>query len=84
MNKPISFEFFPPKTDKGRENLKPVYQTLAKENPEYFSVTYGAGGSTKDRTKDIVLELNEAGLSVAPHLSFGIDGEAEIEVLLNS
>jgi methylenetetrahydrofolate reductase (NADPH) len=83
MKQPFSFEFFPPKTDKGRENLKPVYETLAKAGPEYFSVTYGAGGSTKDRTMDIVLELNDAGLTVAPHLSFGIDGEQEIERLLD-
>ena len=84
MKQPFSFEFFPPKTDKGRENLKPVYETLAKAGPEYFSVTYGAGGSTKDRTMDIVLELNDAGLNVAPHLSFGIDGEQEIERLLET
>ncbi len=83
MKKNISFEFFPPKTDKGRENLKPVYQALAQYKPEYFSVTYGAGGSTKDKTLDTVLELNAAGLNVAPHLSFGIDGEQEIEALLN-
>lgn len=84
MKQPFSFEFFPPKTDKGRENLKPVYKKLAQSGPEYFSVTYGAGGSTKDRTMDIVLELNEAGLNVAPHLSFGMDGKQEIESLLSS
>ena len=84
MKEAISFEFFPPKTDKGRENLKPVYETLALEKPEYFSVTYGAGGSTKDRTLDIVLELNDAGLNVAPHLSFGIDGKEEIKGLLDT
>ncbi len=82
MKTNISFEFFPPKTDKGRENLKPVYEKLATRSPEYFSVTYGAGGSTKDRTMETVLELNAAGLAVAPHLSFGIDGEEEIEKLL--
>lgn len=82
MKPKISFEFFPPKTDKGRANLKPVYEKLALSKPEYFSVTYGAGGSTKDRTMDIVLELNEAGLNVAPHLSFGIDGKEEIKRLL--
>lgn len=84
MKQNISFEFFPPKTDKGRDNLKPVYEKLAQKKPEYFSVTYGAGGSTKDRTLDTVLELNNAGLAVAPHLSFGTDGEQEIELLLNT
>lgn len=82
MKANISFEFFPPKTDKGRENLVPVYQRLALEKPDFFSVTYGAGGSTKDRTMDIVLELNAAGLPVAPHLSFGVDGKEEIARLL--
>src|SRR5690606_9443024 len=67
---------------KGRENLVPVYQRLALEKPDFFSVTYGAGGSTKDRTMDIVLELNAAGLPVAPHLSFGVDGKEEIARLL--
>jgi len=84
MKQPFSFEFFPPKTDKGREKLMPVYQALAKTEPEFFSVTYGAGGSTKDRTKDIVFELNNAGLEVAAHLSFGTDGKEEIEELLNA
>lgn len=84
MKKNISFEFFPPKTDQGRDNLKPVYEKLAQRSPEYFSVTYGAGGSTKDRTMETVLELNSAGLAVAPHLSFGIDGEQEIENLLST
>ncbi len=84
MKQAFSFEFFPPKTDLGREKLRPVYQELAKTEPEFFSVTYGAGGSTKDRTKDIVLELNEAGLNVAPHLSFGTDGKEEIRDLLES
>lgn len=42
----FSFEFFPPKTDKGQENLRNTWEELAKLNPAFFSVTYGAGGST--------------------------------------
>ncbi len=82
MNKPFSFEFFPPKTEKGKEQFKAVYQALAKAGPEYFSVTYGAGGSTKTPTLETVLELNKAGLNVAPHVSFGVDGKEEISHLL--
>ena len=52
----ISFEFFPPKTPKGEEKLKLVRQQLGKLKPDYFSVTYGAGGSTSDNTKKIVLD----------------------------
>jgi methylenetetrahydrofolate reductase (NADPH) len=46
-NIPISFEFFPPKTE-GAVKLRDVHTTLAALNPQYFSVTYGAGGSTRD------------------------------------
>ena len=47
---PISFEFFPTKTDAGAEKLKVVHQELQLLNPEFFSVTYGGGGSTRGRT----------------------------------
>lgn len=83
MKQAFSFEFFPPKTEKGRDKLKQVYKDLAKTGPEFFSVTYGAGGSTKDTTFDLVNELNAEGLNVAPHLSFGVDGEKEIGSLLD-
>jgi len=79
---PISFEFFPPKTDQGRINLAETRSQLAQFNPEYFSVTYGAGGSTRDTTKNAVVELLEAGSRAAPHLSFGGDGEQTIAALL--
>jgi methylenetetrahydrofolate reductase (NADPH) len=72
---PISFEFFPPKTAEGREKLRETRKRLAAVNPEYFSVTYGAGGSTRDHTRDIVLEIHREGHAVAPHLSFGGDSE---------
>jgi len=65
----ISFEFFPPKTPVGQEKLRDTYQTLARYNPEFFSVTFGAGGSTHAGTRDTVLELHHAGHQAAPHLS---------------
>lgn len=66
----ISFEFFPPKTEKGSENLRQVRDELAKLNPEFFSVTYGAGGSTQDCTLQTVIEIQQqSGIEAAPHLS---------------
>ena len=67
----FSCEFFPPKTDQGMEKLVATANTLKDAiNPEYFSVTFGAGGSTRDRTFDAVTEINKSsGVSVAPHLS---------------
>ncbi len=78
----LSFEFFPPKTEQGRNNLVEVARELNHFQPEFFSVTYGAGGSTRDNTKNIVQTLMNLGLSVAPHLSFGGDDEATILTLL--
>src|SRR5690554_7541746 len=69
MRTPISFEFFPPKTDEGLEKLIAVQQQLLVKNPEFFSVTYGAGGSTRDRTWNTVMKVREAGVDAAPHLS---------------
>ncbi|TFH67895.1 methylenetetrahydrofolate reductase [NAD(P)H] [Gammaproteobacteria bacterium LSUCC0057] len=79
---PLSFEFFPPKTDQGHANLAETRSQLAAFNPEYFSVTYGAGGSTRDTTRNVVNNLIAAGSRAAPHLSFGGDGEATIAALL--
>ena len=65
----FSFEFFPPKTDQGKEKLQTVRDQLATVDPDFFSVTFGAGGSTRDRTIDPVLDLHRQGISTAPHLS---------------
>jgi len=66
----FSFEFFPPKTDKGIENLAKVRDELAKLNPAFFSVTYGAGGSTQDSTINTVITTQkESGIPTASHLS---------------
>ncbi|SDW16955.1 methylenetetrahydrofolate reductase [NAD(P)H] [Marinobacter mobilis] len=65
----FSFEFFPPKTDQGKDKLQVVRDRLAGVNPDFFSVTFGAGGSTRDRTVETVLNLHKQGISTAPHLS---------------
>ncbi len=65
----FSFEFFPPKTPEGAEKLRVVRKQLAQLNPEFFSVTFGAGGSTQDRTLETVLEIQADGSNAAPHLS---------------
>lgn len=65
----FSFEFFPPKTDQGMEKLQAARDRLAERKPSFFSVTFGAGGSTRDRTIETVLSLHKQGISTAPHLS---------------
>lgn len=69
----LSFEFFPPKTAEGMARLQQVRAALAAFGPAFFSVTYGAGGSTREPTLATVLALQGAGVAVAPHLSFGGD-----------
>ncbi|WP_428504596.1 methylenetetrahydrofolate reductase [NAD(P)H] [Roseateles sp.] len=66
---PVSFEFFPPNTPVGTEKLKTVVQDLSVLNPHYFSVTYGAGGSTREKTLSTVMDIAAAGYEAAPHLS---------------
>ncbi len=83
-HRPISFEFFPPKTPEGREKLLLARDRLAVAKPDFFSVTYGAGGSTRDNTRDIVLQIHKDGYTVAPHLSFGGDTEAELMELVQT
>ena len=69
MKTKISIEFFPPQTPEGVEKLRRVREELAVLAPEYFSVTFGAGGSTRERTFDVVKEIAAAGHQAAPHLS---------------
>lgn len=78
----FSVEFFPPRTAVGEAKLDEVHGELAQLKPDFFSVTYGAGGSTKQGTRQIVLRYQAAGSCVAPHLSFGGLEEAELEKLL--
>ncbi len=82
MRPPVSFEFFPPNTTEGEARLRGVHQRLAQASPEYFSVTYGAGGATRDKTLRTVLEIATAGSAVAPHLScIGATRESVDELL---
>ena len=65
----FSFEFFPPKTPEGADKLRTVRDRLAALSPAFFSVTFGAGGSTREGTWNTVTEIAQAGLPVAPHIS---------------
>lgn len=65
----FSFELFPPQTPQGIEKLRLTRQQLAQYKPKFFSVTFGAGGSTRERTLETVLEIQAEGHVVAPHLS---------------
>jgi methylenetetrahydrofolate reductase (NADPH) len=64
-----SFEFFPPKTEEGAAKLRHTVQQLGQLKPHFFSVTYGAGGTTREGTLRTVLEIRDAGHAAAPHLS---------------
>ncbi len=81
-NKRLSFEFFPPKTESGMVKLRETRSTLGRLSPAFFSVTYGAGGSTRDTTRNAVMDIHSDGYDVAPHLSFGGDDEASVLSLL--
>ena len=78
----ISFEFFPPKTAEGKEKLRSTWQQLASRKPKFFSVTYGAGGTTREGTLETVLEIRGAGHAAAPHLSCIASTRAEIAAQL--
>jgi len=70
MSKPVfSFEFFPPQTPEGAARLAATRKQLALLKPEFFSVTFGAGGSTRERTLETVQQIKAEGYTAAPHLS---------------
>lgn len=77
-----SVELFPPKTAQGMEKLKGAIEQLNSVGPEYFSVTYGAGGSTRERTFETVDWLRDQGIDTAPHLACIGSTQAEIRALL--
>jgi methylenetetrahydrofolate reductase (NADPH) len=81
---PLSFEFFPPKTADGIANLRETRVQLAQFKPEFFSVTFGAGGSTTDRTKETVFEIQAEGYQAAPHISCISSSKDEIRELLTA
>ncbi|MFV3371623.1 methylenetetrahydrofolate reductase [NAD(P)H] [Pseudomonas sp. NY15435] len=79
----FSFEFFPAKTEAGHEKLLATARQLAAKKPDFFSCTYGAGGSTRDRTLTTVLQLDgDVQVPTAPHLSCVGDTKAELSALL--
>lgn len=85
MSKPaVSFEFFPAKSAQGHEKLLSTFDELNQLAPKYFSVTYGAGGSTRSRTLEIVKDLCvRSETPVAPHISCIGDDKSEIAELLD-
>ena len=82
MKPEISIEFFPPQTPEGMEKLRATWARLAELQPAFFSVTYGAGGSTRERTFAVVKEIAAEGFDAAPHLScIGSSRESIREIL---
>ncbi|HEY5993895.1 MAG TPA: methylenetetrahydrofolate reductase [NAD(P)H] [Gallionellaceae bacterium] len=80
----VSFEFFPPQTPEGLTKLAATGRQLAALNPEYFSVTFGAGGSTRERTLEAVQLLRNDGHNAAPHLSCIGSTRENIRAILNT
>ena len=79
----ISFEFFPPKTEKAAANLFTAIRELEVLQPSFVSVTYGAGGSTRELTHDLVLKiLSETSIPAVPHLTCVAHSRTEIDDIL--
>lgn len=80
----LSFEFFPPKTEKGMANLTKTWRMLDTFNPSFYSVTYGAGGSTQDKTASTVLAIHQdLNKPVAPHISCVGSSQEKVTALLD-
>ncbi len=79
----FSIEFFPPKTAEGAQKLRATRARLAQLQPRYFSVTFGAGGSTQQGTRDTVLEIIGEGHQAAPHLSCIGSSRASLRAILD-
>ena len=80
----LSFEFFPPRTPEGQASLLRVAERLNRFRPDFFSVTYGAGGSTREGTREAIGQLLQNGFPAAPHLSIGGDSPDQIRALLDA
>jgi methylenetetrahydrofolate reductase (NADPH) len=83
-NRTYSMEFFPPKTPEGMEKLRATRAQLAQLHPRFFSVTFGAGGSTQSNTLETVAEIQAEGLAAAPHLSCVGSTRDNIRSILNA
>ena len=79
----LSFEFFPPRTEGGQDSLQRVTGRLAVLQPEFFSCTYGAGGSTREGTRETIRQLLGMGVAAAPHLSIGGDSQGQVFEILD-
>jgi len=79
----FSLEFFPPKTPEGMEKLRATRAKLAQMHPAYFSVTFGAGGSTQKGTLETVLEIRREGHQAAPHLSCVGSSQESLRTILH-
>ncbi|MFY9315346.1 MAG: methylenetetrahydrofolate reductase [NAD(P)H] [Burkholderiales bacterium] len=78
----FSFEFFPPRTPAGRDKLRAAWRELGALKPKFFSVTFGAGGSTQAGTLETVLEIRREGFEAAPHISCVASTRKEIAAIL--
>ena len=78
----FSFEYFPPNTPEGKEKLHATTRQLAQLNPAFFSVTFGAGGSTRDRTLGTVLDIRTQGYAASPHISCVASSKESIRDML--
>lgn len=79
----LSFEFFPPRSEPAMDSLTRVVARLEETAPDFYSCTYGAGGSTRDGTRETVARLRSLGVNAAPHLSIGADSQGAIFDLLD-
>ena len=79
----LSCEFFPPRSDEGLDSLESVAGKLASIGPDFYSCTYGAGGTTRDGTRETISRLLTLGYDAAPHLSIGNDSKETIFELLD-
>ncbi|MCY4264699.1 MAG: methylenetetrahydrofolate reductase [NAD(P)H] [Gammaproteobacteria bacterium] len=78
----FSIEFYPPHTAAGEARLDAVHAELSQLDPDFFSVTYGAGGSTRHGTRQLVMKYQAQGSEIAPHLSFsGLNEDGVLELL---
>ncbi|MFA5984718.1 MAG: methylenetetrahydrofolate reductase [NAD(P)H] [Methylococcaceae bacterium] len=80
----FSFEFYPPKSEEGATSLMAVHEQLAQLNPDFFSVTFGAGGSTRDKTFESVVAIQAKGVAAAPHLSCVASNKTSIRDILKN